>query len=139
MLISCQLLWQYKISSSFRKRNQKKWWQVQRKINNSGFVSIKFNLIIFDINSYYQTADLNVLFQSLFSFKTWTKFSKETLAATLLFRCNFLLVVEAGNLIWQFYFFIGFVWHGAGSILKFSLVSAYFQLVHNLYINIPWD
>ena len=36
-----------KVSTSFRKRNQKRWWQVQQIINNSGFVSIKFNLIIF--------------------------------------------------------------------------------------------
>ena len=55
--------------------------------NNSGFVSIKFNLISFtNINSYYQLANLNVLFQSLFSFKTFpSKFSKEILAVTLLF------------------------------------------------------
>ena len=39
-------------------------------------------------------ADLNVLFQSLFSFKTFlAKFSKQTLAVTLLFQWNFLLVV----------------------------------------------
>ena len=46
---------------------------------NSGFVSIKLNLFFFsNINSYYQLIDLNVLFQSLFSFKTFlTKFSKE--------------------------------------------------------------
>ena len=58
-------------------------------MNNSGFVSIKFNFFS-NINSYYQKADLNVLFQSLLSFKTFlTKFSKETLAVTLLFQCNF--------------------------------------------------
>ena len=45
-------------------------------------------------------ADLNVLFQGLFSFKAFlTKFSKETLAVTLLFQCNFLLVVGADSLI----------------------------------------
>ena len=84
-----------------------------------------------NINSYYQTADLNVLFQSLFSFITFlTKFSKETLAVTLLFQCNSLLAVGADNLIWNFFFFIGFFQNGAGSILKFSLTSAYLQLVH---------
>ena len=73
------------------------------------------------MNSYYQTTDLNVFFQSLFSFRTFlTKFSKETLAVTLLFQynfslsrdqtkqtlavtllfqCNFLLIVGADNLI----------------------------------------
>ena len=57
-------------------------------MNNSGFVSIKFNLIFSNINSYYQEADLNVLFQRLF--QTFpNNFSKETLAATLLFQCNF--------------------------------------------------
>ena len=66
-------------------------------------------------------ADLNVLFQSLFSFKTFlTKFCKETLAVTLLFQCNFLLGVGADNLVSQFYFFIGFFRHGTRSMLKFS-------------------
>ena len=38
--------------------------------------------------------DLNVLFQSLLSFKTFlTKFSKQTLALILCFQCNFFLVV----------------------------------------------
>ena len=41
-----------------------------------------------------------MLFQSLFSLKTFlTKFSKQTLAVTLLFQCNFLLVVGADNLV----------------------------------------
>ena len=31
--------------------------------------------------------------------------TKQTLAATLLFQCNFLLVVGADNLVWQFYFY----------------------------------
>ena len=64
-------------------------------------VIVKFNLFFFsNINSYYQTTDLNVLFQRLFSFKAFlTKFSKETLAVTLLFECNFLLVVGTSNSI----------------------------------------
>ena len=54
-------------------------------------------MLFANINSYYQKADLNVLFQSLFSFKTFLmKFSKETLAVTLLFQCKFLLIVGAG-------------------------------------------
>ena len=76
-----------------------------------------------------------MLFQRLFSFKTFlAKFSKEfyfnvifrtgrdqakqTLAVTLLFQCNFLLVGE--NFNGNFIFFIGFFRHGAASILKFS-------------------
>ena len=55
--------------------------------NNSGFVGIKFNFFLIPCD---QMVDLNVLFQSFFSFKTFmTKFSKETLAATLVFQCNF--------------------------------------------------
>ena len=70
-----------------------------------------------DINSYYQTADLNVFFQGTFL----TKFSKETVAVTLLFQSNFLLVVGADNLIRQFYFyFYRILRNGAGSILKCS-------------------
>ena len=43
-----------------------------------------------NINSHYQTADLNVLFQSLFSFKTFlTKFSEKILAVMLLLQCSF--------------------------------------------------
>ena len=58
-------------------------------MNNSGFVSIKFNFFS-NINSYYQPADLNVLFQRLLSFKIFlNKISKETSAVTLLFQCNF--------------------------------------------------
>ena len=41
------------------------------------------------------------------------------LAVTLLFQCNFLIVVGADNLVWQIYLFIGFFRPGAGSILKF--------------------
>ena len=74
------------------------------------------------MNPSYQKAYLNVLFQSLFSFKTFlTKFSKQTLAVmlwfkcvffpssrdqakqvltlTLLSQCNFLLVVGTDSLI----------------------------------------
>ena len=53
--------------------------------------TFKFNFIFFsNIHSYYQKADLNVLFQSLFFFQTFlTKFSLKTLAFTVLFRCNF--------------------------------------------------
>ena len=81
--------------------------------------------------------DLNTLFQSLFSFKKFlTKLSKQTFAVTLLFQCNYLLIVGANNLVWQVYFFIGFFRHGAGSILKFSWASPYLQLV---YTKIPWD
>ena len=44
--------------------------------------------------------------QSLSSFRTFLiKFSKETLAVTLLFQCDSVLVVGADNLIWQFYFY----------------------------------
>ena len=44
--------------------------------------------------------DLNVLLQSLLTFKTFlTKFSKETFSVTLLFQCTFFLVVGADNLI----------------------------------------
>ena len=159
MLFSCQPVGQQKISSSFRKRNQKRWWQVQQIINNSGFVSIKFNLFFSNINSYYQKFDLNVLFQSLFSFKTFlTKFSKQTLAVILLLQCNFFLVVgirlsklqlprfyfsvifsqQQGLTIWydKFIFLIGFFRHGAGSTLKISQASLYLHLV---YTNIPWD
>ena len=58
-------------------------------MNNSLFGSMKFNLNFFNIKSYYQKADLNVLYQSLLSFKIFlTKFSKQTLAVTLLFQCN---------------------------------------------------
>ena len=65
---------------------------------NSGFVSIKFNLS--NINFCYQMADLNVLFQGLFSFKTFLiKLSKETLAVTLSFQCNFHLVVRADSMV----------------------------------------
>ena len=75
-------------------------------------------------------ADLNVLFQSLFSFKTFlTKFSKETLAVTLLFQCNFLLVVGADNLIWQFYFYFYRIlsiwcWINTKVFIGFSIPSA---------------
>ena len=46
--------------------------------------------------------------------------TKQTLAVMLLFQFNFLLVVGDDNLVWQFYFFIGFFQPGAGPILKFS-------------------
>ena len=92
-------------------------------------LSSKFQLIFPNIVSYYQKADLNVLFQSLFFFffKTFlTKFPKHTLTVMflfqcnfllvvkirlskltvmLLFQCNFLLVVGADNLVWQVYFY----------------------------------
>ena len=42
------------------------------------------------MNSYYQTADLDVFFQSLISFRTFlTKFSKETLFHTFISRFYF--------------------------------------------------
>ena len=98
-------------------------------------------------------------FKAFFSFKTFlTKFSKQTLvvtflfqcklfpscrgqtkqtsSVTLLFQCSFLLVVGGDNLVLQVYFFIGFFWHGVGSILKFSQASPYLWLV---YTNISWD
>ena len=91
-------------------------------------------------------ADLSVLFQSLFSFKTFLSFlrklllsrfnfkvifcrsdeTKQTLAVTLLFQCNFLLVLGADNLVTIF--LIGFFRHGSGSI-KFPQASAYLELV----------
>ena len=55
-------------------------------MNNSGFVSIKFNLISFLISTLVE----NVLFQRLFSFKTFlTKFSKETLTVHFYFSVIF--------------------------------------------------
>ena len=84
---------------------------MQQMINNSGFVSTKFNLIFFsNISSYYQMADLNVLFQSFLRKLQLSRFyfsvifrrsrdqTKHTLAVTLLFQCNFLLVVGDDNL-----------------------------------------
>ena len=56
--------------------------------------------------------------KSVFCQNISDKFSKETLAVTFLFQCNFVLVVGADNLVWQVYFFIGFFWHGVGSILR---------------------
>ena len=80
-----------------------------------------------DISSYYQTADLNFSFKACFlSEHFWTGFlrklqlspfyfsvffrrsryqTKQTLVVTLLFQCNFLLLVGADNLIWQFSYF----------------------------------
>ena len=135
MLISRQLLWQYKISSSFRQRNQKRWQPFLQIINNSRFVGIKYNFFFSEINSYYQTAGLNVFFQSLFCLRTFlTKFPMETLAVTLyfsvffrrsrqqtkqtltltlLFQRNVLLVVGADNMT-IFFIFIGFFRNGAG-------------------------
>ena len=103
------------------------------------------------MSSYYQMTDLNVFFQSFFSFRTFlTKFSKETLAvtllfsvfsrrsryqtkqnldATLLFQCNFLLVVAADNLIRQFYFYFyrilsEWCWINTKVFIAFSIPSA---------------
>ena len=106
-----------------------------------------------NINSYYQTADLNVLFQSLGSFKTFPSFikklprfyfsvalrsrgqTKQTLAATLLLQCSFLLVLGADNLVLQFYFF--------GRILStWCWINAKvhrLQYTFSLYKNILWD
>ena len=125
-------------------------------INNSGFVSIKFNLNFFLISTLVikWLTYINVLFQSLFYFKTLlttfskeTKFSKlsrfyfsvmfcrrrdqtkQTLAVTLLFQCNFLLVVGADNLIWQFYFYFyrilsKWCWINTKVFIGFSIPSA---------------
>ena len=101
------------------------------------FFKIFFNFFFSDINSFYQTVDLNVFFQSLFSFRTFlTKFSMKTLALTLLFQCNFLLVVGVDNLIWQFYLYFYRI------LSKWCWINnKVFSLQHNfsLYTNIPWD
>ena len=127
---------------------------VQQIINNSGFVSIKFKLIFLsNINSYYQAADLTVLFQSLSSFKTFLSFlrklqlsrfyfsvafrrsrdqTKQTLAVTLLFQCSFLLLLGAGNLVLQFYFFCRILstwcWISTKVFIDFSIPSACTQI-----------
>ena len=115
-------------------------------------LSSKFQLIFPNIVSYYQKADLNVLFQSLFFFffKTFlTKFPKHTLTVMflfqcnfllvvkirlskltvmLLFQCNFLLVVGADNLVWQVYFFSRIIskwcWINTKVFIGFTIPSA---------------
>ena len=128
---------------------------------------------------YYQKVCLNVLFQSLFSFKFRSSrpevlCKKDVLRnfarpATLLkkrlwnrgfpvnfmkflrtpflqnasgrlplpnfnwhvfVQCDFLLAVFADILVWQVYYFIGFFCHGAGLLLRYTLVSSYLNLVH---------
>ena len=68
--------------------------------------------------------------QSLLSSRTFlTTFSEETLAVTLLFQCDFLLVVGADNLIWQFYFYFyrilsKWCWVNTKVFIGFSIPSA---------------
>ena len=55
--------------------------------------------------------------------------TKQTLAVTLLFQCNFLLVVGADNLIWQFYFYFyrilsKWCWINTKVFIGFSIPSA---------------
>ena len=100
----------------FRKRNQKRWWQVQQIISNSGFVSIKFNL------------SLPRFYFSVF-FRRSRYQTKQNLAVTFLFQCNFPLVVGADNLIYQFYFYFYRIllkrcWINIKVFIGFSIFSA---------------
>ena len=62
--------------------------------------------------------------------------TKQTLAVTLLFQCNFLLLVGADNLIWRFYFYFYRI-----SSKWCWINTKVFRLQHtfSLHINIPWD
>ena len=91
-------------------------------INNSGFVSIKFNFFFLISIFIIKRLALNVLFQTLLFFSKHFRLSfprklqlsrfyfsvifcrrrdqtKQILAVTLLFQCNSLLVVGADNLV----------------------------------------
>ena len=127
-------------------------------MNNSEFVSIKFNLLFFWSQLLLSNGWLRwFFFQSLFSFKAcffsehfWLSFlrrlslsrfyfslffrrsryqTKQVLAVTLLFQWNFLLVVGADNLIWQFHFYFyrilsTWCWINTKVFIGFSIPSA---------------
>ena len=58
--------------------------------------------------------------------------TKQTLAVTLLFQCNFLLVVGADKLVWQCYFFYRILstwcWINTKDFIRFSIPSACTQI-----------
>ena len=121
-------------------------------INNSGFVSIKFNLNFFLISTLVikWLTYINVLFQSLFYFKTLlTTFSKETKFSklsrfyfsvmfcrrrdqtkqilTVTLQCNFLLVVVDDNFGMTILFFYRILstwcWINTKVFIDFSIPS----------------
>ena len=99
-------------------------WSVNNKINNSRFLSSKFN-------SYYQKAGLNFL---KFSFKSFLiKFSKQAQLSRFC-QSDFLLIVGTDILVWQVYYFIRFFRHGTGSLLRYRLHQTFI-----LHTDIPWN
>ena len=86
--------------------------------------------------SFLRKISLSHFYFSVIFRRSWDQ-TKQALAVTLLFQCNFLLVVGADNLIWQFYFYFyrilsKWCWLNTKVFIGFSIRSACTQTFHGI-------